>query len=376
MIGRALILVALGLGVCQASPPIYPENFQHIDNKNITTDYTWEHFQVTFHKNYTSDEWFMRSELFQKSLATILTHNAEYAKGAHTWWMSVNHLADRTEDELKRLRGHKKGAAWNLMTSVDSTHSAPEDLPASVDWRDKGKVTPVKNQEACGSCWAFSATESVESAYAIASGTLIELAPQTYVSCMKNPEQCGGTGGCEGAIAELAFNYSKTQGIAAAADFPYTGSDSKCKQYTPAVTVGGYVKLPANDALSLATALATKGPVSISVAAGTWSAYAGGVMTGCTDTDIDHAVQAVGYGTDGPQKYWLVRNSWGPGWGEKGYIRLSRDMDGVIQTDKTPLDGGGCKGGPSSVKIAGECGCLSDSSYPTGATVAVTNVVV
>jgi len=366
MIGRS-VLVAVGLGVSQANP---------ID----WADYTFEKFVAEHNKVYKIEEFTKRYNLFQDSLETVRTHNAEYAKGEHTWWMNMNHLADSTEEELKRLRGHKKGAAWSLETSVDNTKLSADQLPASVDWRTHkgGKVTPVKNQGGCGSCWAFSATESVESAYAIATGKLIELAPQTYVSCLKNPDQCGGTGGCEGAIAELGFNYSKTMGIAAAADYPYTGKDDACKKYTPAVKVGGYVKLPANDANALAAALATKGPVSISVAAGGlgWQLYGGGVMTGCKNTDIDHAVQAVGYGASGGKSYWIVRNSWGPGWGEKGYIRLNRDMDSTISTDTNPGDGGGCKGGPTSIKIAGECGVLSDSSYPTGVTDAVTNVVV
>merc|ERR1711912_159093 len=97
--------------------------------------------------------------------------------------------------------------------------------PDSIDWRKKGAVTKVKNQGGCGSCWAFSATESVESHYQIASGNLVELAPQTYVNCVKNPQDCGGTGGCEGATMELAFNLTITDGIASEKDLPYRGRD-------------------------------------------------------------------------------------------------------------------------------------------------------
>ena len=86
----------------------------------------------------------------------------------------------------------------------------------------------------CGSCWAFSATETVESRYQIASGKLLTLAPQTYVNCVKNPNHCGGTGGCEGATMELAFNLTKDTGIALEADIPYEGRDQTCKEYTAA----------------------------------------------------------------------------------------------------------------------------------------------
>merc|ERR1711948_158928 len=120
--------------------------------------------------------------------------------------------------------------------------------PDSVDWREKGAVTNVKNQGGCGSCWAFSATETVESAYQIASGKLLTLAPQTYVNCVKNPNSCGGTGGCEGATMELAFNLTMQTGIALESDLPYRARDQDCAAYKAAVKVSGYVKNPVNDA--------------------------------------------------------------------------------------------------------------------------------
>merc|ERR1711988_1089511 len=184
--------------------------------------------------------------------------------------------------------------------------------PESVDWRKQGKVTPVKNQGGCGSCWAFSATETVESAYAIATGKLIELAPQTYVNCVENADQCGGTGGCEGATMELAFNLTAKTGIALESDMPYEGRDAACSSYKAAVKVGGYVKNPVNDAAALETAVATKGPQAITVAAEPWMSYGGGIFKGCSTgasdgATLDHGVQLVGYSKD----YWIVRNSWG-----------------------------------------------------------------
>merc|ERR1712100_456197 len=110
--------------------------------------------------------------------------------------------------------------------------------PTSIDWREKGAVTKVKNQGGCGSCWAFSATETVESAYAIASGgKLVELAPQTYVNCVKNPNKCGGSGGCQGATMDLAFNLPRDSGIALESDMPYSGRDEPCNTYKAAVKV-------------------------------------------------------------------------------------------------------------------------------------------
>jgi cathepsin L len=212
----------------------------------------------------------------------------------------------------------------------------------------------------------------------MATGKLLKLAPQTYVNCVKNPHGCGGTGGCEGATMELAFNLTAQTGIALESDLPYAGRDETCKTYKAAVKVDGYVKNPTNDAKALETAVATKGPQAITVAAGSWQFYGGGVFHGCSkgflgpDATLDHGVQLVGYTQDA----WIVRNSWGAGWGEKGYIRVSRANDDKTFIDKKPSDGVACKPFPKTQTVGGECGILFDTSYPTGAKVASVDVVV
>ena len=137
----------------------------------------------------------------------------------------------------------------------------------------------------------------------------------------------------------------------------------------------GVVQLPSNDPTALLGAVATVGPVSISVDAGGqgWSYYAGGVYTDACGFDVDHAVQLVGYGEDSGNLYWLVRNSWGSGWGEGGYIRLQRFSDGTSTgasepcgVDSTPQDGMACAGDTAPVTYCGKCAVLSASSYPTG----------
>jgi cathepsin L len=151
----------------------------------------------------------------------------------------------------------------------------------------------------------------------------------------------------------------------------YRGSNYKC-HFSPirtpvAANISGVVKLPANQYSPLMNAVATLGPISISVDASAWHEYESGVFTGCnaTNIDINHAVVLVGYGTDSKSgDYWLVRNSWAPTWGEQGYIRIARSSSPKCGVDNSPLDGTGCKGGPSSVSCCGECGILYDSSYP------------
>jgi len=339
-------------------------------------NYTFEAFLAEHGKSYGQKEYPKRKVIFQANLKMVVSHNQEYEAGKHTWFLAMNHLADWTPEEFKRLRAKKSGEAWGqsrrqeveLLSSSDSN-------PPSIDWRTKNAVTPVKNQGGCGSCWAFAATETMESHFAIASGKLVQLSPQAYVSCVQNPNGCGGTGGCEGATFELAFNTSETLGLPLETEFPYRGVDGTCGQYKPAVKNTGFVKLPVNDAKALETALATKGPIAITVAAEQWQLYGGGVFEGCTGatgSDLDHGVQAVGY----TPTYWIVRNSWGGSWGEKGYIYISRNNDAKTSIDATPDHGVACKPYPKTQTVAGECGILFDTSYPTGVAAAGSDIVV
>jgi len=336
------------------------------------SSYTFNDFVVEFGKSYSADELAGREAIFAEKLAEVIAHNTGFHAGEQTWWATINEYSDWSESEWKKI---KTGKAKHHIHEHPVLHlSKAQANPASVDWREKGVVTPVKNQGGCGSCWAFSATETFESHYAIATGTLKTFAPQAFVNCVQNPQSCGGTGGCEGATMELAFNLTTTMGMPLESDLPYKGRDQACSPYTAAAKATGYVKVPVNDADALETAIATKGPVSVTVAA-SWGSYGGGVFSGaCSSSNcpLDHGVVAVGYSPD----YWLVRNSWGSGWGEGGYIRLSRKNDAVIYTDRSPADGVACKPYPASQQVAGESGILFDTSYPTGVGAAESDVVV
>jgi cathepsin L len=279
-----------------------------------------------------------------------------------------------TNDEFRKVYHGHKPLAPGTFPRADLSAVKAEDLPDTVDWVAQGKVTATKNQKSCGSCWAFSVTETMESMYAIQNNaTPPILAPQQLVDCMPNPDECGGTGGCEGATQQLGFNYTVGAGLTLEASYPYTARDGTCKTTTPAVKNGGMVSLKTNDYTDLATAVATVGPIAISVAAGGfgWQIYGGGVYNKGDDFEMDHAVQLTGYGIDDKfdhKMYWSVRNSWGPSWGEGGYIRLERFGEGKEPCgyDKNPADGAGCKGDPNTpIQYCGMCGVLSSSSYPT-----------
>jgi cathepsin L len=281
-----------------------------------------------------------------------------------------------SSEEFKKYRGFNARAHYDEMSRESIVAQGAEfgatDLPDSVDWRTKaGVVTEVKDQGGCGSCWAFSTAETVESAVAIATGKPAPvLSPQQLVDCVQNPKDCGGSGGCEGSTQPIAFNYTIPNGLTLESLYPYKGSDGTCHKEVPTAGIKGQVVLASNNWTQLMTAVAEVGPVAISVAAEPWQFYDFGIFDRDCGADVDHAVQAVGYGEERGKGYWIVRNSWSASWGERGYIRVARalsDTDVKCKTDTHPSDGFGCKNGPKTIQVCGECGILSASSYPTGA---------
>lgn len=355
------MLIAASLVFCvAASTPAVTWRSLSADNK---TYYTYEHFLAEFPIKIKS---VASQQIFEANLAKIHEHNA---KGL-SWREGVNQFTDMSAAEFKQYKG--KVPTGGAARALPVVATLPAGLPVHVDWRDRGAVTPVKNQGGCGSCWAFSATSSIESAVFMATGKLPVLAPQELVDCAPNPHQCGGTGGCSGSTEEYGFAYAMLHGMAADSTYNYTAkTGAACllnkAGRVPVAGVTNFVKLPSNDYNSLMAAIATVGPISISVDA-SWGGYESGVYMGCdsSKTTIDHAVQLVGYGTESGKDYYLVRNSWGDAWGEDGYIKIFRQATPPCGEDKSPGSGNGCKDGPPSMKVCGACGILSDSSYPTG----------
>jgi len=340
------------------------------------TGYNFNSFVTEFKRAYSTEvEANFRQKIVERRIDMIIAHNKNPHK---TYKMGVNHLLDYTDAELKSMNGLHKGLlhynhARRVQSLVKIDPKVIKALPKHVDWRENAVVSPVKDQGRCGSCWSFAAAETIESLYARATGQLVELSEQNILDCTPNPNHCGGTGGCGGATVELAYDQVKQTGIASEWVYPYVshgGDDFQCdkKKSSPYAKINGYVILPTNQQDPLLAAIAKVGPIAISVDASRWHFYSTGVFDDCNQTnpDIDHAVQLVGYGTDSMfGDYWLIRNSWTPGWGELGYIRIKRETTPRCGVDITPQDGDGCDGGPPTVTVCGTCGILFDNVYPT-----------
>jgi len=216
------------------------------------------------------------------------------------------------------------GSRPKISQIVETPTFLPEtNLSASVDWRAKGAVTPVKNQGQCGSCWSFSATGTLEGFHKIKSGNLENLSEQQFVDCSTTSY------GCNGGFMVYALQYAQQNPIQKESDYPYTAQNQKCKyQKGKGVVQAKQVfQVPANNNAQLKAAV-NKGPVSVAIEADqtVFQSYNGGIISKGCGTQTDHGVLVVGYG----EGYWIVKNSWGPSWGEKGFVRIA-DQAGAGQ---------------------------------------------
>ena len=293
-------------------------------------------FQKQYGKVYAApEEARYRLAVFNDNLKKIEKHNAKHLP----WTLGVNKFADIGAEEFSYKFC---GCAKDPKTRSGRITPIYGDAPARVDWREKGAVTPVKDQASCGSCWAFSTTGTVESAYAIKTGKLVSLSEQQLVDCARRPDyECAG---CGGGWPWSAIDYVSNHGLCTEEAYPYLGYDSDCKESECEVAVKTVDKvlLPMADEESLANAVAIT-PVSITLDASAMQLYRSGIITSCTEY-INHAVLAVGYDVEEESgiKYWIVKNSWGEDWGEEGYCRIEKDVGGM-----------------------GRCGITYSSVYPT-----------
>jgi len=301
-------------------------------------------FQDRFSKKYeTFIELESRFKVFRSNLRNIILHNLD---NTQNFTMGINQFTDLTPEEFKGLYiGSIKTAVGSYGCKSFSSNAIG--APVSIDWRNKGAVTSVKDQGQCGSCWTFSATGAVEGAWAIATGSLVDLSEEQLVECATGFSY--GSHGCQGGEMEGAFKYIIEHGQCSLDSYPYisgNGQSSSCKSCSTVAKISSCSYVKPNDQISLKGAVAQQ-PVAIAIEADTryFQSYSSGILTSSTcGTNLDHGVLIVGYGTENGIDYWIVKNSWGTSWGEKGYVKIARS---------------------DSTNDAGICGIAMDPSFPS-----------
>jgi cathepsin L len=292
-------------------------------------------------KVYDEHEVLYRFRIFKQNSDFVEGFNSE---GGQRFTVGLNKFADLTNTEfLERYTGLIRPLVQ--VTDPEHVHEFEESqgLPSAVDWRTKGVVTGVKDQGQCGSCWSFSSTGAVEGAWAL-NHSLVSLSEQNLMDCSRSY----GNLGCNGGLMDNAFRYIIANGgIDTEASYPYRQSTSYICKYNVAnkgASIRTYKDIPQGSELGLQNAIAYRGPVSVAIDASKYSfqLYTGGYYyePRCSSTSLNHGVLTVGYGASTSGDYWIVKNSWGTAWGDKGYIYMARNKNnncGIATSASFPI---------------------------------------
>jgi C1A family cysteine protease len=320
-------------------------------------------FIADYQKSYfNSWEFENRYLIFKDNYQKVADHNLNADMIGFT--LKINQFGDLSQKEFKAqyltLKTHKNPYDFfgfedddfcdkeSEQTPFSFNRRVIKDVPKAVDWRKDGKVQSVKNQGSCGSCWAFSAIGAIESAAAIKTGSLPDLSEQQLVDCSTSY----GNEGCNGGFMDWGFDYAHDHALCSETDYPYHGRDQKClddnSKCSEGVGVSSCVDVTPGNKAALQAAVAQQ-PISIGVCAEglAWQFYFGGIVRWLCGGCQDHGVLLVGYDhggwkTLGEVDYWIIKNSWGSGWGEKGYIRVQADDSkqgtcGVLESPSYPV---------------------------------------
>jgi len=289
-------------------------------------------FTKKYEKVYSSIEEFqMRYDNFRHNLIHVIS--ADNFEGTHT--VGITKFSDMSEKEFKdtylTLKSTPNGFCAEKLDGMRFLSTAPD----SLDWVAQKKVSQIKDQGSCGSCWAFSTVGYLESLFLMRNQTL-DFSEQQLVDC----DRASVDQGCNGGLMHTALNYVSKSGIERGTDYPYRGVNQQCKydQTKVSLKTVGNIKCFENLSDDAIIELLQQGPVSIAVDATSFQTYRSGILK-CNGYQMNHAVLLVGYGVENGQKFWKIKNSWGTNWGEQGYVRVL-NSDGSDKAKSSCLVGG------------------------------------
>jgi len=294
----------------------------------------WPSWKTRFQKTYSPAEELQRLQIFKNNLAEADRRNA--IEGSAVFGPSK--FADLTPEEFKPYLGFRPSSSNRHASAKIEAPFQAQDIPDAYNWADENATTPVYNQGQCGSCWAFSTTEQIESMWYLKhkSGSsnvqIQQLSMQQIVDCDKKD----GDEGCNGGDTVTAYAYvQRVGGLDSYGSFPYTGEDGKCTFETSDIKadISGWSYVTDNvtkNETQMLYYVGTTGPISICVDAASWQLYFGGIIKYVCGQNLDHCVQLTGYGTEKvieTTDYWVIRNSWGADWGESGFLKVERNKN-------------------------------------------------
>ncbi|CAD5205991.1 unnamed protein product [Bursaphelenchus okinawaensis] len=298
---------------------------KHVTINDLEVFNKFQSFAETHQKTYTSvEEAHERFQIYKSNHLQLQVYQqveqgtAQYGE---TQFMDLTPEEFRTQ-VLSNINAAEVAPVKRL--TVDELANLEVTLPTAKDFRSEGLVTPVKNQGSCGSCWSFSVTGNVEGQWKKKTGELVSLSEQELVDCDRKDH------GCNGGYMTWTYNeIIRLGGLVKEEDYKYTAVEGKCKidQYDFVAYINDSIHLPANEQ-KIQQYLFNHGPVSIAVNANPLQFYGGGIhhppKMFCNPKALNHALLLVGYGEEEGKPFWIVKNSWGTGWGEEGYFRLYR----------------------------------------------------
>jgi C1A family cysteine protease len=300
----------------------------------------WQKWKLQHGKSYSNDvEESMRRAVWFRSYHYIQEHNSQTS---NSFQLALNSLSDMTHEEY--LSDYLTPQTAQVSEGVPHEVAFNVTYPYSLDWRMKGFVTEVKDQGTCSSSWAFSATGALEGQLYKATRQQISLSEQQLLDCSIN----FGNKGCSGGVSTNAFMYvNRCGGICRESAYPYLGYVYYCadQHCSSTVTCAGFSTLPSGSENSLLDAVYNIGPISVTVDASSiqFQYYTSGIYcdTSCSQSNLNHAMLVVGYGTDESTgvDYWIIKNSWGRSWGSNGYMKMIRNknMCGVATAASYPI---------------------------------------